>query len=247
MVSRARPFGDLGRPINRTLPSHSVTIRRTPRTWVIYGDSDTIVQSLATIADAGGGPVRWFVTDPTASDEAAAAAAGLTFERDLLQLRRPLPVDAPVPSLPVRAFVPGRDEAEWVAVNNLAFATHPEQGGWTVDDVVEREAEPWFDPAGFLLHHDEGTGALAGFVWTKVHDDVAPPDGEIYVIGVNPSFQGRGLGRALTLLGLDWLQRERHIARGMLYVDRANAPAVAMYTNLGFTVDHTDRSFVGEV
>jgi mycothiol synthase len=214
---------------------------------MVYGGRDTIAGSLEEIAKSGGGPVRWFVTDPVDADVAEAAVRGLVFERDLLQLRRPLPVDAPIPALDVRAFVPGQDESEWVDVNNRAFATHPEQGGWTVDDVVEREAEPWFDPAGFLLHHDDETGALAGFVWTKVHDGVSPRFGEIYVVGVDPRFQGRGLGRTLTLLGLDWLHRERNIEDGMLYVDRDNAPAVAMYDRLGFETDHVDRSFVGEV
>jgi mycothiol synthase len=220
---------------------------RTPRTWVVYGGPDTIGQSLDEIAQSGGGPVRWFVTDPTDDDEAAAAHHGLTAERDVLQMRRALPIDEAVPAIGVRAFVPGRDEAAWLEVNNNAFSTHPEQGGWTVHDVVEREAEPWFDPAGFLLHHDSETGALAGFVWTKVHDDVSPRVGEIYVIGVDPAFQGRGLGRALTLIGLDWLHRERDIEHGMLYVDSANTPAVEMYSHLGFTVDHIDRSFVGEI
>jgi mycothiol synthase len=223
------------------------SIKRTPRTWVVYGGVDTIAQSLDEIAQSGGGTVRWFVTDPTADDEAGAAGHGLTAERDLLQMRRALPIDVPVPPLDVRAFVPGRDEAEWLEVNNVAFATHPEQGGWTVKDLAEREAEPWFDPAGFLLHHDDETGALAGFVWTKVHEEVSPPLGEIYVIGVDPRFQGRGLGRALTLVGLDWLHRERNIDHGMLYVDGTNAPAIAMYSGLGFETDHIDRSFVGEV
>jgi mycothiol synthase len=222
------------------------TVKRTPRTWVVYSAPEDLDGALAQAAAGGGGPVRWFVTDPTPDDEAAAARHGLRAERDLLQLRRTLPVDAPVPSLRLRAFVPGRDEAEFVAVNNRAFATHPEQGGWTLDDVVAREAEPWFDARGFLLHHDE-RDALAGFVWTKVHHDVTPPLGEIYVIGVDPKFQGRGLGRTLTLAGLDWLHRVRGIDHGMLYVDRDNTAAVAMYDRLGFTVDHVDRSFAGEV
>ena len=80
-----------------------------------------------------------------------------------------------------------------------------------------------------------------------MHDDVSPQLGEIYVIGVDPAFQGRGLGRALTLLGLDWLHRERNIDHGMLYVDGANAAAIAMYTRLGFTVDHVDQGFRNEV
>lgn len=223
------------------------TIKRTPRTWVVYGDRDELDAALHDIGERGGGPVRWFVSDPAAEDEAAAQRHGLQVERDLLQLRRPLPVDVAPPSVTTRAFVPGKDEAEWVEVNDRAFDTHPEQGGWSIDEVLEREAEPWFDPEGFLLHHDEETGALAAFVWTKVHDEELPPSGEIYVIGVDPAFQGRGLGRTMTLVGLDWLHRERGITRGMLYVDATNAPALSMYERLGFTTDHVDRSFVGAV
>lgn len=223
------------------------SIKHTPRTWVVYADRRDLERTLADVAAKGGGTVRWFVTDPTADDEATAAHHHLDPERDLLQLRRPLPVDRAVPPLAVRRFEVGRDEGEWVAVNNRAFADHPEQGGWTAADVIERESEPWFDAAGFLLHHDAETGALAGFVWTKVHRDATPPLGEIYVIGVDPAFQGRGLGRDLTLLGLDWLHRERNIHHGMLYVDSENAPAIAMYEKLGFAVHHTDRAFVGFV
>ena len=222
------------------------TIKRTPRTWVVYSDRDELPDALEEVRGKGGGPVRWFVTNPTAADETVAERNGLAIERDLLQVRRPLPVDVPVPTIATRAFVPGEDEAEWVAVNDRAFETHPEQGGWTVEEVVAREAEPWFDPEGFRLHHDEETGALAAFVWTKIHDDT-PPVGEIYVIGVDPAFQGRGLGKTMTLVGLDWMHRERGITRGMLYVDATNAPAIAMYTKLGFTTDHVDRSFVGSV
>jgi mycothiol synthase len=237
-------------PPRGTLPSPFVpdapSIKRTPRTWVVYGGPDTLPGSLDEIGRSGGGPVRWFVTDPTHADEAAAEQHGLKPERDVLQLRRPLPVDEPAPAIPVRAFVPGEDEVEWIEVNNHAFATHPEQGAWTLADIAVRESEPWFDPSGFLLHHDVDTGALAGFVWTKVHDHVSPALGEIYVIGVDPRFQGRGLGRTLTLVGLDWLHRVRGIDHGMLYVDATNAPAIAMYTRLGFAVHHTDRAFVGE-
>jgi len=67
------------------------------------------------------------------------------------------------------------------------------------------------------------------------------------VIGVDPAFQGRKLGRDLTLLGLDWMHRERGVDVGMLYVDGTNVAAIAMYTKLGFTQHHTDRAFVGSV
>ncbi len=163
-------------------------------------------------------------------------------------MRVPLPL--PVRSdLTVRAFVPGRDEDAWLEVNNRAFAGHEEQGGWTRDDVVDREHEPWFDPGGFLLH--ERDGRLAGYCWTKVHPAQPGPDGdpelgEIYVIAVDPDFHGLGLGRELTVAGLQHMA-SAGVAVGMLYVDAANVPAVRLYESLGFTVHATDRSFVGDV
>ena len=183
---------------------------------------------------------RLWVSRPTPDDDARAEAEGYRRERDLYQMRRPLPVGEPY-SIDVRPFVPGEDEEEWLRVNNRAFAAHPEQGAWEPEVLEAKTHEPWFDPAGFLLH--ERDGQLVGFCWTKVHADHDPPLGEIFVIAVDPDFAGQGLGRELVLAGLDWLAR-RGLTVGMLYVDASNTPAVRLYEKLGFEVDHVDRAYV---
>ncbi|HCB33654.1 MAG TPA: mycothiol synthase [Acidimicrobiaceae bacterium] len=139
-----------------------------------------------------------------------------------------------------RAFLPGDDDAAWLAVNNRAFRGHREQGGWTPAMLAERMAEPWFDPEGFLIH--EIDGAPAAFCWTKVHGDETPPVGEVYVVAVDPDFTGRGLGRALTLAGYQHLAAAG-ITRAMLYVDADNVPATTLYRDIGLRVTAVRRLF----
>ena len=63
------------------------------------------------------------------------------------------------------------------------------------------------------------------------------------MIAVDPDWQGTGLGRKLVLAGLDYLAG-KGLTVGMLYVDAANTPAVKLYVDLGFTIDHIDRAYV---
>ena len=202
------------------------------------------------MAEDGGGRVTWWVHGAADHDDEIARAAGFELERELLQLRVPLPLQGSLDwpnGVTVVRFMPAR-RADWIAVNNRAFAADPEQGGWTIETLHLREAEPWFDPDGFLLAFDDG--ALVGFCWTKLHPARPPrePDvlGEIYVIGTDPAHQGRGLGRALTSAGLEWLAA--HGARvGMLFVDAANAAAVGLYRSLGFVDHRVDRAYARNV
>ena len=177
------------------------------------------------------------------------APRGFTRARVLLQMRGDLAgIDPdPRPSLPddvaVLPFRPGRDEEAWLRVNARAFAWHPEQGRMSRGDLELREAEAWFDPAGFLMAwrgDPDADGVLLGSHWTKVH----PPGdvggtagdeavGEIYVLGVDPDAQGMSLGRALTDLGLAHL-RARGLAEVLLYVEEDNAAAVRLYESRGF-------------
>jgi mycothiol synthase len=188
---------------------------------------------------AAAGPLRAWAHGDHPSAAALAVDLGFTRARVLWQLRRPLTAALGEPALPegveLRAFRPGEDDEAWLAVNNAAFAEHPEQGRWTLADLRVRLAEPWFDPAGFLLAVDSTTGRLLGFHWTKVHERPGSARiGEVYVLGVDPTVHRGGLGRLLTTAGLAYLRDRRGLDRVMLYVDESNAPAVALYERLGF-------------
>ncbi|MEL7977244.1 mycothiol synthase [Isoptericola sp. F-RaC21] len=194
-----------------------------------------------------GKPLRVWAHGDLPAAQAFAAAHGYEVARELLVLARALgPDDAArdVPDLAglaLRTFRPGADDEAWVRLNARAFADHPEQGRLTVDDLHDRQREPWFDADGFFLvvPADDETSEPLGYLWTKVEDQ---PEGaragesrvgEIYAVGVSPDAQGRGLGRALTAVGL------RHLARvgcdrAVLYVDGDNAAALATYAGAGF-------------
>jgi mycothiol synthase len=162
--------------------------------------------------------------------------------RTLQLLRVPLPVAAvDVPEGAVlRNFEPGRDEATWLAQNNAAFADHPEQGAWLQTDLDERTREPWFDPSGFLLL--EINDVLAASCWTKVHELHPDRFGEIYVISVDPKFQGRNLGRVMVTQGLAVL-RKKGVNDAVLFVDKSNTGARKLYDSLGFKLEREDKLY----
>ena len=184
---------------------------------------------------------------------ATASALGLVPVRELVQMRRSLrdipDSVAPVPGVQIRTYEGSVDDAELLRVNNAAFAHHPEQGGWTETDLAERRREPWFDPAGLFLAFGapdgDRAGRLLGFHWTKVHLD-QPGLGEVYVVGVDPSAQRRGLGQTLTFIGIQSLARRLAASAQptvMLYVESDNVAAVRTYERLGFTTYSVDTAY----
>jgi mycothiol synthase len=202
---------------------------------------DVVETAVDMFRRRGGGTLYWWLDDPGSGEVDLAAGLGLRPARELLEMRRTLPADMHA-TVATRPFVPGRDDDAWIEVNNRAFASHGEQGGWTHAQLAQRLAEPWFDADGFLLH--ERDGRIAAFCWTKLHHESDPVVGEIYVIAVDPDFQGRGLGTQLTLAGLDAISA-RGVTVASLYVDAHNSTAVALYERLGFTVHRRRQAFAG--
>jgi mycothiol synthase len=202
----------------------------------------------AVIGRADGRPLRIWSHGDHPGAARIAEKFGLPRARELLKMRLDfeaphtprLPVQSWPPGVRVRTFVSGQDEPDVIAVNGRAFDWHPEQGALTVDDLTAAEAEAWFDPDGFFLAINP-EDRLLGFHWTKVHAG-SPPVGEVYVVGVDPEAQGGGLGKALTLAGLHHLHRSG-LGQVILYVEADNAPAVTVYTQLGFATVEVDVQY----
>ena len=154
--------------------------------------------------------------------------------RTILRLEQRIgEITAPVIDLDIETFQPGTDNAEWLELNNRIFTNHPDQGGWVIEDLTNRMAESWFDPKGFFIAKRDGR--MIGFCWTKIHHDLARqgPIGEIYVLGVDKAHSPKGLGKALTSLGLQYFKKQK-ISDAMLYVDADNVAALKVYKDLGF-------------
>jgi len=177
---------------------------------------------------------------------AKAIAASLKLERlwSNLLMSKSLGEIQPVTSkYPIRTFIPGLDNQAFLDLNNKVFADYPDQGGWSEDDLKVRVNESWFDDKGFFVAEDKGE--LIGFCWTKIHgahthshsggDDDHGHEalGEIYVLAVNPDYKGQGIGRDLTITGLNYLKYQG-LNNVMLYVGVENKPAFKLYKSLGF-------------
>ena len=177
---------------------------------------------------------------------AKAIAASLKLERlwsNLLMSKSLGEIQPVISKYPIRTFIPGLDNQAFLALNNNVFANYPDQGGWSEDDLKVRVNESWFDDKGFFVAEDKGE--LIGFCWTKIHgahthshtggDDDHGHEalGEIYVLAVKPDYKGQGVGRDLTITGLNYLKYQG-LNNVMLYVGVENKPAFILYKSLGF-------------
>ena len=201
---------------------------------------------LKALHDASGNNLRLWSHGDLPGAKNIAEHNGFKKVRTVIQMRRSL--NDPIPELskdvPIRSFLPGIDNEEWVALNNKSFANHPDQGNWSARDLEIRTKEDWFDPQGFLIA--EENQKMIGFCWTKVHGGHShkhseheahhdhDPIGEIYIMGVDPEYSGKGIGKAITIAGLRHL-RYQGIFSAMLYVDADNTTAITLYQSLGFT------------
>ena len=205
---------------------------------------------LKSAIDVCGNKIRLWSHSDLPQARALAQANNFIKVRTVIQMSKDLVEVSPINcDYEIRSFLPDLDNKAWLTLNNQAFTNHPEQGNWSEADLSIRLNEDWFDEKGFFVAQDKDQ--LIGFCWTKIHGGHShshstgedhhdhEPIGEIYVTAVSNKYVGNGIGKALTITGLNYLKYQG-LNSAMLYVDEDNQAAFNLYKSLGFVESGKD-------
>lgn len=185
------------------------------------------------VASHGGGILRSWVHGFTPA--ITHLSEGWRVERTLLVMRRCL--DGTLPDVLTKTRPLRADERDgWLLLSNAAFQGHPENGGWEDGELNWRMDQTWTDLSRWPVVAVEGE--LQAGVWTKVEPGSAA--GELYVVAVAPSAQGRGLGKAVVAQALQDL-RARGCSSAFLSVNAKNVAAISLYRWAGFNDGEAHR------
>jgi mycothiol synthase len=149
----------------------------------------------------------------------------------------PSPAAAVVPAgFTVRTML-GLDELpELTYLQNESFRTHFGYSPNTEDEIKARLLAPGAGVDDVVMIHDVANSdkRLVAYCWIQTSDRAGSTVGRIGMTGVLPDAQGHGLGRAIAESGFNHLL-DRGVESIELDVDSTNAPAIKIYTSLGFT------------
>lgn len=134
-----------------------------------------------------------------------------------------------IKSLSLRAWAPVFDSIEKSMDSDVYRSFYPD--GWCVSQLnaVESVCTSTDNHVWVALESD----SIVGFVAVKLH--LEDSMGEIYMIAVDPDYQRRGIGAALTQFALDWM-KEKGMSIAMVETggDTGHAPARYTYEKMGF-------------
>ncbi len=179
------------------------------------------------------------VRDDNAVAREVLSAAGFRPVRRFLEMQldlSALPEDGPHPRYPLCPLGAG-EEDQLAVVQNRAFT-----GAWgycpnTVEGI--RHATAGDSREGIFLAWDGDRAA--GYFWTTAERATADSEvkGRLSMIGVDPDYQGHGIGEELTLAAMRHF-KGKGLRTARLTVDSDNSRAHELYVSIGF--EETDAS-----
>ncbi|MQG58312.1 MAG: GNAT family N-acetyltransferase [SAR202 cluster bacterium] len=131
----------------------------------------------------------------------------------------------------LRPFALDQDEEALTVVQNRAFGEHWGFCPNTVEEIAARVRMSNTSPEGIVLIAEGDK--VAGYNWTIRNHNEHGSVGFVAMTGVDPDYRGNGLGTAVVVSGMEYLN-EQNVEAIELEVDSANEPALALYHKLGF-------------
>ncbi len=120
-------------------------------------------------------------------------------------------------------------EEEMLAqIQNRSFAGHWGYNPNTIESVNYHLNLSHRSPGDIVLLCEEGK--VAGYCWTEINPQ---GQGRIYMLGADPDYRGRGIGRKTLLAGLAYL-KNKGVSNVWLIIDSENKTACSLYESVGF-------------
>ncbi len=127
------------------------------------------------------------------------------------------------------------EEAKLTQIQNRSFA-----GSWgynpnTVEEIVYRINLSHCSPEDVVLTYDRDT--VISYCWTRITSEAPTCErkGQILMLGVDPDYRGRGVGKRILLAGLSYL-KSKGLRVVEVTVDSKNKEACALYRSVGFKI-----------
>jgi len=140
--------------------------------------------------------------------------------------------------LSLRAWTPVFDSIENSLDTDVYRAFYPDSWQVSQQKAVEEVCAAKDTKVWVAIDSD----STVGFVAAKLHSEDSM--GEIYMVAVEPDFQGRGIGSALIDVALEWMKDAgMSIAMVETGSDRGHAPARRTYEKAGFDLWPVARYF----
>ena len=132
-------------------------------------------------------------------------------------------------SLSLRAWTPVFDSIQKVMNSNIYQAFYPDH--WRVSQQKAVEDVCAAEDTNVWVAID--AGSTVGFIAVKLDSESSM--GEIYMVAVDPDFQGQGIGTAVIEFALDWM-KDAGMSIAMVETggDPGHAPARHTYEKAGF-------------
>jgi mycothiol synthase len=184
------------------------------------------------------------VSEDNVAAKGLLAKLSFGFVHRFLELRRELSglhlPDAEQGALPSRHLQRG-EEDKLTQIQNRSFAGTWGYNPTAVEEIVYHLSLTGRSPEDVILICEGGRPI--GYCWTLVNSEASAAamgtnKGRIYMLGVDPDYRGRGIGKRALLAGLAHL-KSKGIEVAELTVDSQNAAACALYESGGFKISST--------